>query len=119
MICAAGAALGVSSPAAENRGAEEFRREIRPILETYCYDCHADGANKGKVAFDEFPSDAAALEDRELWLRALKNVRAGLMPPPKKSQPGPADKERLEHWIKRSVFAADPQNPDQIGRAHV
>ena len=30
---------------------------------------------------DEFASDAAMLAKRDLWLAALKNVRAGLMPP--------------------------------------
>ncbi len=30
--------------AAEAPGASEFRKTIRPILETYCFDCHADGA---------------------------------------------------------------------------
>ena len=29
--------------AAEAPGASEFRKTIRPILETYCFDCHADG----------------------------------------------------------------------------
>lgn len=98
--------------AAEAPGEAEFRQVIRPILENYCFDCHADGANKGNVAFDEFKSDQAVLEARELWLHALKNLRAGLMPPHKKPQPTPAEKERLEQWIKRSVFAADPKNPD-------
>src|SRR5687768_3957266 len=92
MVCAPCLALVSSSLAAENRGAAEFRKEIRPILENYCFDCHADGANKGNIAFDEFKSDQAALEDRELWLHALKNLRAGLMPPPKKAQPTQEEK---------------------------
>lgn len=112
----AGFAVGVMTAAtalsSEQGGAIEFRREIRPWLENYCFDCHADGANKGNVSFDEFKSDDAALADRELWLHVLKNLRAGLMPPAKKSQPTPAEKERVAQWIKRSVFAADPQNPD-------
>lgn len=98
--------------AADAGGVAEFRKDIRPLLENYCFDCHADGANKGNVAFDEFKSDQAAHEDHELWLNVLKNLRAGLMPPPKKSQPTADEKARIEQWIKRSVFAADPQNPD-------
>ena len=69
-------------------GAAEAIREapahIQPILKEYCYDCHADGVNKGQVAFDEFKSEEAMLGDHDLWLKALKNVRAGIMPPPKK-----------------------------------
>ena len=33
-----------------------FEKEVRPIIEEHCYDCHGDGEKKGKVAFDAFPS---------------------------------------------------------------
>ena len=105
-------ALTASLASAEVPRTLEFHQDVRPLLEKYCFDCHADGVNKGNVAFDEFKTDQAVLEDRELWLHALKNLRAGLMPPQKKSQPTPEEKERLTQWIKRAVFAADPQNPD-------
>src|SRR2546430_14031749 len=90
----------------------DFRHDIRPILEKHCFDCHADGANKGNVAFDEFKSDQEALENRDLWWRALKNLRAGIMPPAKKPQPTSEDKEQIALWIKRSVFRLDHKVPD-------
>ena len=98
--------------AGESPGAAEFRTDIRPILQTYCFDCHGDGMNKGKVAFDEFKSDQAAVEDRELWWKALKNLRANLMPPATKPRPTPQQREMIAHWIKSDVFGIDPQNPD-------
>ena len=64
-----------------------FEKEIRPILSRYCYDCHGDGASKGKLAFDGFKSTDELLAKRDLWLAVLKNTRAGLMPPEKKSRP--------------------------------
>ncbi|MGC3956738.1 MAG: DUF1592 domain-containing protein [Verrucomicrobiota bacterium] len=107
-----GVLTGATASAVESRGVVAYQKDIRPLLENYCFDCHADGANKGNVAFDTFQSDSAALADHDLWWQVLKNLRAGLMPPQKKSQPTPAERERIELWIKRSVFAADPQNPD-------
>jgi Protein of unknown function (DUF1588)/Protein of unknown function (DUF1587)/Protein of unknown function (DUF1592)/Protein of unknown function (DUF1585)/Protein of unknown function (DUF1595) len=101
------AATGASLP-----GANEFHKNIWPLLETYCFDCHADGANKGNVAFDTFSSDQAILGDRELWLKALKMLRANLMPPPKKIRPSSEQQEEIARWIKRDVFGLDPQNPD-------
>lgn len=98
--------------AADDHGVKQFQKEIRPLLETYCFDCHADGANKGNIAFDGFKNDQAALADQELWLHVLKNLRAGLMPPQKKAQPKENEKELIERWIKRAVFAVDPKNPD-------
>ncbi len=100
------------SPAFSKEVVPDFRHDIRPVLEKYCFDCHADGANKGNVAFDAFKSDKEVLEDRDLWWRALKNLRAGIMPPQKKPQPPSVEKDRIALWIKRAVFESDPANPD-------
>ncbi|MGA2243871.1 MAG: DUF1592 domain-containing protein [Verrucomicrobiota bacterium] len=102
----------VAAPAPAAPGTPEFHKSIRPILEEYCFDCHADGVNKGKVAFDEFKSDADLVANRDLWLRVLKNLRAGLMPPQNKAQPSSAEKELVAQWIKRVAFDLDPLNPD-------
>ena len=98
--------------------ASAFHKEIKPLLEKYCWDCHGDGMDKGKVSFDTFKSDQEMLEKKELWLAVLKNVRSGIMPPEKKDKPSEAEVEKLGHWIKRDVFAIDPQNPDP-GRSTV
>ena len=59
---------------------EIFQKEIQPVLDEYCYDCHGNGNKKGGVQLDGFENEAA-LHDQKLWLRALKNVRSGIMPP--------------------------------------
>ncbi len=92
-----------------------FEKNIRPLLQKYCYDCHADGVNKGKVSFDELtPAEVAGKHD--LWLAALKNVRGGLMPPREEgdenSRPMPEEIQRLTDWIKFGAFGLDPANPD-------
>jgi len=89
-----------------------FHKAVEPILKEYCYDCHGDGMNKGKVAFDEFKSDDELLARRDLWFAVLKNVRAGLMPPEKKPRPSAEQTRALADWIKRDAFGLDPQNPD-------
>src|SRR3954452_25136297 len=99
-------AFGADAPAVV-----QFRIEIQPILQKYCYDCHGDGAKKGRIAFDALESDSAIL-DPGLWFRALKNVRAGLMPPPGEERPSAAEQRKLEQWIKLGAFGLDPKNPD-------
>jgi len=89
-----------------------FEADIKPILSKYCFDCHADGMDKGSVTFDTHPSTRELLDDRKLWLNVLKNVRAGLMPPARKKQPTEEEKTALNNWIKREAFAIDPQDPD-------
>src|SRR4051812_39894503 len=48
--------------------ASDFTNTVQPLLSTYCYDCHGDGAKKGGIAFDELkePADPA---NHDLWLR--------------------------------------------------
>src|SRR5438093_10152409 len=80
---------------AENSGGARFHNEIRPLLEKYCWDCHGDGMDKGNVSFDSFKTGAEALTNRDLWFRALKNTRAGLMPPAKKPRPSADEQQKL------------------------
>lgn len=111
LILAAIAFTAAPIRSAEPPAAAQFRKEIQPILEEYCFDCHADGTKKGEVVFDEFKSDEALLLP-ELWFHVLKNTRAGLMPPRNKPQLSADARQKLEHWIKFSAFGMDPQNPD-------
>ena len=107
LLCTAPLRAGGETPAQL-----DFRKEVHPILESLCYDCHADGARKGEIAFDEYASDEARLADREQWWKVLKNVRAGLMPPPRKTQPTSEQKQFLSQWIKSAVFRLDAERPD-------
>ncbi|MBL9188882.1 MAG: DUF1592 domain-containing protein [Opitutaceae bacterium] len=111
---AAGVIVPMPLMAASAGAAAKFHGEIRPLLEKYCFDCHGGGINKGKVTLDEFASDAAMLGQHDLWLAALKNVRAGLMPPREDGAPRPTSAEiaTLERWIKHDAFGIDPRNPD-------
>ncbi|HEX2851836.1 MAG TPA: DUF1592 domain-containing protein [Opitutaceae bacterium] len=106
----AGLGWGGAATAAEPDLAA-FRREIQPVLERYCYDCHGDGKDKGGIALDGFES-AGQLRDHKLWLRALKNVRAGIMPPAEEEQPSAAEAEKLVQWMKREGLGLDPAAPD-------
>lgn len=112
LICILAGQLLVSAQAAEVSGAAEYHKDIEPVLHQYCFDCHGDGEKKGGVAFDEFASDQAILTNRDLWWAALKYVRAGIMPPPKKERPTLAEQQRIAGWIKSAVFDIDPNDID-------
>ena len=106
---------GVASclpPRAIGAQASYFSQSIQPILKEHCYECHAEGANKGKVSFDEFGSERELMDKRELWVATLKNVRAGLMPPAKNQRPSVEEIARLESWIKKDALGLDLNNPD-------
>jgi hypothetical protein len=99
------------SARAEESVLTSFKKEIEPILDQYCYDCHGYGSSKGGVTLDGFESEAALL-DHGLWLRALKNVRSGIMPPKDKDQLQPEEKEAILRWIREKAFALNTAAPD-------
>jgi hypothetical protein len=106
------AALPWSSALAADRGKTQFRTDVEPILTELCLGCHNAQQKKGSVTLDDFESGADRPEHRDLWLRALKMVRAGLMPPKNRPQPTAEQVASLERWIKGSAFGLDPRNPD-------
>jgi mono/diheme cytochrome c family protein len=113
----AGLAFGYSeSVAAELKpsatAVARFRAEVQPILVKYCYDCHGDGMSKGQVSFDTEVSDEALVARAPLWFTALRNVRAGVMPPDDGPRPTREEVAQLERWIKYDAFGIDPHQPD-------
>ena len=90
----------------------DYQKDILPILEEHCYDCHGDGEKKGKVTFDTFASPEALMGQTDLWVHALKNIRSGMMPPAKEERLSAAEFATLENWIKWGALKLDPANPD-------
>src|SRR3954468_14857494 len=111
-LSAIGFCTAITAAAGAVEPAEQFRKEIQPLLAKYCYDCHGDGEKKGGVALDELKSDDQLLNNRELWWKVLKNTRTGLMPPQKKPHPSPEELGELGNWIKYGAMGIDPSHPD-------
>ena len=92
-------------------GLTEFSQNIRPILEKNCYDCHAGDKREADVAFDALKTDEQILHNPTLWMKVLKNTRAGVMPA-KGGRLSANEQATLDHWIKFTAFGVDPQRPD-------
>ncbi len=90
-----------------------FQKEVLPLLNKYCWDCHGDGATKGDLALDSFTNVTVVLKDRKTWEHVLHNVETGDMPPKKKkAQPSPNERETITAWIGKTLFPVDPDHPD-------
>lgn len=86
-----------------------------PLIENYCEKCHNATDWAGGVAFDTM-DPAQVGTDAEIWEKALRKLRGGLMPPPGKPQPELAARhaliESLEHTLDGA--AASHANPGNV-----
>jgi hypothetical protein len=104
--------MGSLNASGQTDGVVEFEKDILPILEDNCYQCHGDGEDKGKVTLDTFGGTADLMKQTDLWVHVLKNIRSGMMPPAKKDRIAADDFTKLEKWIKNSALQLDPAHPD-------
>ncbi|XZE43114.1 DUF1592 domain-containing protein [Pirellulaceae bacterium SH467] len=99
-------------PASAPEDRVEFAAHIRPLLERYCWDCHNDDNSEGNVSFEGISKETDHASHADIWWNALKNVRAGIMPPSGSERLSAADKQRLATWVKTEAFGIDLKNPD-------
>ncbi len=79
---------------------EVFSRTIRPLLDEYCITCHSTEDQEGELDLERFDSLAAIARDPAVWELVEEQLDLGEMPPKKKPQPSPEQKEQLQHWVR-------------------
>src|SRR2546426_12560681 len=77
-----------------------YEKQITPLFEKYCYNCHGNGKKKGDLALDAYRAPADAVNDPKTWEKILQNVRSHVMPPEKKPQPSVEEAELITRWIQ-------------------
>jgi len=85
--------------------------DLKPFLEHYCFDCHADGMSKG--GFDlELASEASIAKHSEVWEKAIRRLDARQMPPPKKDRPSEKEYRETIDAITKYLDQVAKKNPD-------
>jgi hypothetical protein len=89
----------------------DFAKDIRPLLEKHCWDCHGDEAEPvGGVNLAKFQSEAEVLQDRQGWQAVYQKLESQQMPPPKESlQPLAEERQRILAWIEAMAAKPDPK----------
>ena len=97
----------------------DFATEIRPLLETYCYDCHTQETQEGGLVIDTHRDLAQILAHREQWTKVFDRVRVGAMPPSDAPQPTEEERRKLVAWLDHTLFYVDCDGPPRPGRVTV
>ena len=64
-----------------------YVKDIRPLLKTYCFECHNTTKRKAGLDLEQIDTAAAALDRVELWDQVGERLHAKEMPPAKSKQP--------------------------------
>ena len=81
----------------------DFVQDVRPLLKTYCFECHSSTRRKAGLDLEQIDTASAAIDLHELWDQAGERVRANEMPPAKSKQPSEEERKRLLAWVKFAV----------------
>ncbi|MCM8531999.1 MAG: DUF1592 domain-containing protein [Lentisphaeraceae bacterium] len=96
--------LGAADAEFKNR--YDFKKDIVPLLDKYCYRCHDNDVQKGDVNLSIFSSPASMLGERKMWLEALHLIEEEEMPTKKPLLLG-EDFEILTKYIDSVVNGID------------
>ena len=89
----------------------DFQKQIVPILNKRCVNCHGAELHEAKADFSRFADDRVPSRDRKLWRKAITRIEAGEMPPASEPPIAPDEKQQLLRWMKQTVEVVDCNDP--------
>src|SRR2546427_5692272 len=96
------ACQAVPAPASVERDLDRsFAETVHPFLETYCFGCHGEEKQKGKLNLHLYSTREAAAKDYPRWETVREKLKAEEMPPDEaKRHPSPELRRRVINWIE-------------------
>lgn len=98
--------------------AVDFAKDVRPILETYCFKCHGPEKAKAGIKLHTANDLGGIYRDVGTWDKALHELRGEAMPPDDKPQPTAEERQRVIAWLDAALNDPDPDSfPKDPGRS--
>ncbi|MBT3842460.1 MAG: DUF1587 domain-containing protein, partial [Verrucomicrobia bacterium] len=76
-----------------------YRSEIRPLLDQFCFECHADEDTEADINLDSFESVADIRRNTKVWLKVDDMLSSRQMPPKKADKPSDGQRAKLQQWV--------------------
>ncbi|MFP6872517.1 MAG: DUF1592 domain-containing protein [Verrucomicrobiales bacterium] len=83
----------------------------KPLLSSYCFDCHDSSSAKGGIDL-EAASGRPVAGDTELWEKAVRQLQGRLMPPIGKDRPSEAEYVKLAGTLADTLDAHAASHPN-------
>ena len=83
----------------------------KALLDQYCVTCHNVDDRVAGIAFDTMDLSRVA-KDGDVWEKAIKKLKGGMMPPPGAKQPDRTTALGFASWLETSLDAAATAAPN-------
>ena len=93
----------ITQAAAIVKSVDDFNRQIQPLLETYCYDCHGQNEPQGKVKLTELLSWKDLEKNPQLIEKMIEALDRNEMPPEDEKQPSETQRQSLLIHLNKSL----------------
>src|SRR5262249_28659388 len=100
------AALSSGIAQQEAGTSDAFRKQVRPLLERYCVDCHNGEDAEAGIAPDRYDDQEGGIKDGQTWLRGRGALEGRGMPPAAEPQPSLENLDAIVGWIEKDFLAA-------------
>jgi mono/diheme cytochrome c family protein len=84
----------------------DYARDVRPVLEEFCFRCHGPDKQKGEIQLDTMNPDMLGGGDADLWDLVLDILQGGEMPPKDEPQLGDEQRRAVQDWIAGALEEA-------------
>src|SRR4051812_34571931 len=94
---------------------QRFTKDIKPLLNQYCFACHGNGKHKGDLTLDKFSTWNQVQADKQTWQTVQDALAQGIMPPEEKPQPTKLQKDLISAWAAEAMDYIDCTGPIDPG----
>lgn len=108
--------IGIAQSVAAEPVVVNYAREVKPLLQKLCVDCHGAKKPKGHLRIDTLSQALAEGCDAEAWQDVLDRLNVGEMPPPEAAQPTMAERKVLVQWLTEGLRLAAEARKNDSGR---
>ena len=92
-----------------------YLKDVRPLLEAYCFSCHNSEKKKGDLNLEAIATEEAAQQKVKLWRGLIDQVHSHDMPPDNaKKQPTAEERDKLIVSIKGLKRYDGPADPGRV-----
>ncbi len=96
-----------------------FSKDGVAFLAKHCVSCHGPEKKKAGLLLTSYKDDASLLRDRKTWLKVLRALETGEMPPQGRPRPDVADVEKFTRAVTAVFDHADRTGKRDPGRVTI